>query len=86
MLKVQTVTEGDEHSTALGTYTTAAIVSWAMAEAIGIVGLVLFLIRPVILILYLFIGVSAIAMYVYRPKIEAVEELASAMTQGSSDY
>lgn len=63
----------------LGKYTTAMIVSLALSESIGIYGLVLFLLGDSFQTLYIFISISALAMFFYRPKREDLETLAIAM-------
>ncbi len=57
-------------------YTTALIVSLAFSESIGIYGLVLFFLGEGFQTLYTFIGISALAIYFYRPKREELETLA----------
>ena len=49
-------------------YATALVVSWAMAESIGIYGLVLFFLGKNTTDLYLLLLVSAAAMIAYRPR------------------
>ena len=71
-----------EQPTALAKYTTAVIVSLALSECIGIYGLMLFLLGDEYQTLYIFIGISAIAMYFFRPKREELVELAVAMHGG----
>jgi len=63
----------------LAKYTTALIVSLALSESIGIYGLVLFLLGDGFQTLYMFIGISALAIYVHRPKREEIETLAVTM-------
>ncbi len=53
-------------------YMTATIVSLAMSEGIGIFGLFLFFMGKNPMDLYLLIGLSAVAMFLYRPKRDAV--------------
>lgn len=60
-------------------YTTALILSQALSESIGIYGLVLFLLGDSYQTLYTFIGISALAMFYYRPKTEEIEKLAMTM-------
>jgi hypothetical protein len=65
-------------------YTAALIVSLALSESIGIYGLVLFLLGANFQTLYIFIGVSAAAMFFYRPKKEELESLAiDSQTKGT---
>ena len=57
-------------------YTAAILVSSALSEAVGIFGLVLFLLGDSFQNLYLFIGISAIALIYFRPKKEEIEKMA----------
>jgi len=66
----------------LAKYTTAVIVSLVLSESIGIYGVVLFLLGDDFRTLYIFIGISALAMFFYRPKREELETLAIAMQSG----
>jgi hypothetical protein len=59
----------------IGQYTTAIIVSLALAESIGIYGLVLFFLGSDYQTLYIFNVLAAIAMVIYRPKMEELEKL-----------
>jgi hypothetical protein len=58
-------------------YTVAILISCALSEAVGIFGLMLFLAGDSFQNLYLFIGVSAIALIYFRPKKEEIEKMAS---------
>lgn len=58
-------------------YTETIILSCALSETVGIFGLVLFLLGDSFQNLYLFIGVSAIALIYFRPKKEEIEKMAS---------
>ncbi|UCH08184.1 MAG: hypothetical protein JSV55_04120 [Deltaproteobacteria bacterium] len=60
-------------------YITVIIVSLALCESIGIYGLALFLLGDSFRTLHVFIGISALAMYFYRPKRQEFETLALAM-------
>jgi hypothetical protein len=62
----------------MGQYTAIVIISLAIADSIGIYGLVLFLLGGDFKTLYIFIVVSALAMIFYRPKSEELEKLAVA--------
>ena len=57
-------------------YTAAILVSSALSEAVGVFGLVLFLLGDSFQNLYLFIGISAIALIYFRPKKEEIEKMA----------
>ena len=62
----------------VGQYIPAVITTLALAESIGIYGLLLFLLGGDFKTLYTFIIVSALAMIFYRPKREELERLALA--------
>jgi F0F1-type ATP synthase membrane subunit c/vacuolar-type H+-ATPase subunit K len=63
----------------LAKYTTAMLVSLGLSESIGIYGLVMFLLGESLQTLYMFMGISALAMFFCRPKREELETLAIAM-------
>lgn len=52
------------------------VVSLALSESIGIYGFVLFLLGDSFGTLHIFVGISALAMFFYRPKREELETLA----------
>ena len=65
-------------------YTVAMLISCVLSEAVGIFGLVLFLLGDSFQNLYLFTGVSAIALFYFRPKKEEIEKMAKAgLTSGA---
>ena len=64
-----------ELSSYSGKYITAMIVSLALADSIGIYGLVLYLLGDNFQTLYIFIGISGVTMFYYRPKMEDFEGL-----------
>ena len=68
----------------IGKYTSAMLLSLALSESIGIYGLVLFFLGDSFQTLYIFIGISALGMFNYRPKREEIEKFAVAMqTKGA---
>ena len=68
---------------AAGRYIVAIVASAALSESIGVCGLVLFVLSQDATTLYQFVGISAIAMFIYRPKREEFEEIvASAGRKG----
>jgi F0F1-type ATP synthase membrane subunit c/vacuolar-type H+-ATPase subunit K len=70
--------------TVIGKYTSAMLLSLALSESIGIYGLVLFFLGDSFQTLYIFIGISALGMFHYRPKQDEIEKLAVAMqTKGA---
>ena len=64
---------------AISKYTTALIITLALCESIGILGLTLFILGKNLKDLYLFIIVSAASMIYYRPKKEDIVNLAKEM-------
>ena len=63
-------------SSLIGKYAVAMMVSLVLSESIGIYGLVLFFLGDSFRTLYIFIGISALAIFLYRPKREELETLA----------
>ena len=63
-------------SSSIGKYAVAMVVSLALSESIGVYGLVLFFLGESFRTLYIFIGISALAIFLYRPKREELESLA----------
>ena len=57
----------------LAKYKIAVVISLALCESIGIYGLVLFFLGDDLQNLYIFITVSALSMFFYRPKMEELE-------------
>ncbi len=64
---------------AVAQYMAATVVSLALAESIGIYGMVLFFLGSDLRELYLFVAVSAATMIHFRPKAEELQGLAAAM-------
>lgn len=64
----------------IATYGRTVIISAAISESIGIYGLVLFLLGDTFQTFSLFIGASAIAMIVYRPKTGELEKMVTGST------
>jgi F0F1-type ATP synthase membrane subunit c/vacuolar-type H+-ATPase subunit K len=62
-------------SSPTGKYAVAMVVSLALSESIGVYGLVLFFVGESFRTLYIFLGISALAMFLYRPKREELETL-----------
>jgi hypothetical protein len=63
-------------SSPMGKYGVAMLASLALSESIGVYGLVLFFVGESFRTLYTFLGISALAMFLYRPKREELETLA----------
>jgi hypothetical protein len=60
---------------ALRKYTTVMMIAWAMSESIGICGLIIFFLGKNVMDLYLLIAGSAVAIFLYRPKMEEIVAL-----------
>ena len=60
-------------------YTAAVVISLALAESVGIYGFVLFLLSKDSLILYQFMGVSAVAMIYFKPDKDELMAVADQM-------
>jgi hypothetical protein len=69
--------------TFFGRYVTAVIVSYAISEAIAILGLILLFLGDGLPTVYAFIAVSALAMFIFRPDRNELEQLAERIRQGS---
>ncbi len=63
-------------------YLAATVVTLALAESIGVFGMVLFFLGADFRTLYLFVAASATAMVHYRPKTEELERVAAAIKAG----
>jgi len=63
-------------SSPISKYATAMVVSLAFSESIGVYGFLLFLLGDSFRTLYIFVGISVIGMFFYRPKREELETLA----------
>ena len=68
-------TDRDRQTSMPQRYASAVIASLAMSESIGIYGLVLFLLGKNEMDLYLLVGISAAAMYYFRPRKEELLSL-----------
>jgi hypothetical protein len=60
-------------------YLLTVIVSMSLVESIGVFGLVMFLLGDSFNTLYIFIGMSALGMYLYRPKWVEYESIVAAL-------
>ncbi len=63
-------------SSLISRYATSMVISLALSESIGLYGFVLFLLGDGFRTLYIFVGISALALFFYRPKREEIETLA----------
>jgi F0F1-type ATP synthase membrane subunit c/vacuolar-type H+-ATPase subunit K len=63
----------------IGKYTIAMLLSLAFSEMIGIFGLVLFFLGDSFQTLYIFIGISALGMFHYRPRRAEINKMLTAV-------
>jgi hypothetical protein len=56
-------------------YTSITMISITLSESVGIYGLVLFMITGEFITLYVFVAVSAVALYFFRPRFSELEGL-----------
>jgi len=70
---------------AVGKYITAIVAATALSESIGIYGVVLFFLSKDSTTLYLFLIMSAISMFYYRPRKEELWEIAAEMQKQSGE-
>ncbi|TRW92026.1 hypothetical protein EKO24_016055 [Candidatus Methylobacter oryzae] len=60
-------------------YLTTVIVSMSLVEVVGILGLVMFILGDGFNTLYIFTGLSALGMFLYRPKTDEYLEIINAI-------
>lgn len=63
------------NSTAKSRYLLTIIVSMAVAESIGMYGFIMYVLGDSFNTLYIFVGLSALAMYLYKPKVDEYQAL-----------
>lgn len=61
-------------------YLVAIIVSMSLIESIGIFGLVMFILGDNTNTLYIFSGLSALGLFLYRPKVDEYTKIVEALT------
>ena len=64
-----------DQSSVVGKYVTAMIVSLALCESIGIYGFILFMLGGDLRTVFIFNGIAALAMFIYRPKREELKAM-----------
>ena len=83
MLRINQTMPGD--TPAKSRYFTTALVSMSMASTLGIYGFILFLLGDNINTLYIFCSLSALALFLYRPKPEEYCDVIEAVKQMKND-
>jgi hypothetical protein len=63
-------------------YSVTSLISYAIAESIGIFGMVLYFLGDRVHYLYMLIAISALTMVYYRPKFEELEALVKEAKRG----
>lgn len=61
-------------------YLVTVIVSMAMVESIGILGFVMFMLGDEYNTLYIFLGLSALGAFLYKPKYEEYNQIADSLS------
>jgi len=61
-------------------YLLTVIVSMTLVESVGVLGFVMFMLGDDFNTLYIFLGLSALGLYLYRPKIEEYLQIVAALT------
>ena len=77
LLRLNQATKGK--STPRSRYLLTIIISMAVAESIGIYGFVMYILGDSFNTLYIFTGLSALAMYLYKPKVEEYRAIIESM-------
>lgn len=67
-------------ATAKSRYLATVIVSMALVEVVGIFGLVMFVFGDDFNTLYIFTGLSALGLFLYRPKVDEYSEIIDAIS------
>lgn len=67
-------------ATAKSRYLVTVIVSMALVEVVGIFGLVMFVFGDGFNTLYIFTGLSALGLFLYRPKVDEYSEIIDAIS------
>lgn len=70
----------DHYSQAKNRYRVTVIVSLSLVEMVGILGLVMFIAGDGFNTLYIFTGLSALGLFLYRPKIDEYSDIIAALS------
>jgi hypothetical protein len=62
-------------------YLLTVIVSMMLVEGTGVLGFVMFMLGDDFNTLYIFLGLSALGLYLYRPKMEEYQQIVEALTE-----
>ena len=61
-------------------YLLTVIVSMSLVESVGVFGLVMFMLGDDFNTLYIFTGLSALGLFLYRPKLDEYEQIVAALS------
>jgi len=61
-------------------YLLTIIVSMSLVESVGVFGLVMFMLGDDFNTLYIFTGLSALGLFLYRPKLDEYEQIVAALS------
>jgi len=61
-------------------YLLTVIISMMLAEGVGVLGFVMFMLGDDFNTLYIFLGLSALGLYLYRPKMEEYQQIVATLT------
>jgi hypothetical protein len=61
-------------------YLLTVIVSMMLVESVGVLGFVMFMLGDDFNTLYIFLGLAALGLYLYRPKVEEYQQIVEALT------
>jgi len=75
---------GSERS-AKSRYLTTIIISMAVAESMGIYGFIMYVLGDSFNTLYIFVGLSALAMFLYKPDINEYRQLVESLESKESE-
>jgi len=67
-------------ATAKSRYLTTVLVSMALVEVVGVFGLIMFMLGDGFNTLYIFTGLSALGLFLYRPKVDEYSEIIDALS------
>jgi hypothetical protein len=61
-------------------YLLTVIVSMMLVEGVGVLGFTMFMLGDDFNTLYIFLGLAALGLYLYRPKVEEYQQIVEALT------
>lgn len=67
-------------------YLMTVIVSMVLVEGVGVLGFVMFMLGDDFNTLHIFTGLSALGLYLYRPKQEEYQDIVNALTEHGNDF